>query len=165
MGLFVKKHYKEFKGTVYSILIHAAIWLKIVSLFFKKITASKAKKGKINTVNTSPTLIVAGEEEYKSVICILKNAGSKLQITGRVDLTQLSSGNSLGNLKDLPELITRHHIENVIFCINQLSVKEIINTTIQTVNPPVNYQFHIAGSYAIVGSGNKTIGGDDISSN
>lgn len=152
MGLFVKKHYKKFKGTVYSIFIHAAIWLKIVSLFFKKIKSSKIKK--INIANTSSTLIVAEEEDYESVIRILKKANLKMEIIGRVDLTQLSSGNSLGNLRDLAELISRHNIKNVIFCINQLSVKEIINI-IQTINSAVSYQFHVAGSSAIVGSGNN----------
>lgn len=163
MNLFVNKHYRVAKAVLYSIFIQIAIWLKVVVILFKKLFFSIVKRENIILPGITRTLIVACEEDYQSSIEALKNSITKLQIIGRVDTAQLSTNDSLGNLKNLTELIKRYTIENVIFCINELSVKEIINI-IQKINPTVSYQFHVAGSSSFVGSSNKNFSGDFINS-
>ena len=164
MNLFVNKHYSGAKLVLYSIFIQIAIWLKVVVIFFKKLFFSIVKKEEIIPPDISRTLIVAAEEDYQSSIEALKNSITKLQIIGRVDTTQLSANDSLGSLKNLAELIKKYKIGNIIFCINELSVKEIIDI-IQKINPPVSYQFYAAGSFSIVGSSNKNEGVDFIAPN
>ncbi len=163
MSLFVHKHYSGAKAVLYGIFIQIAIWLKVVVIFFKKLFFSLVKKEEIILPDITRTLIVACEEDYQSAIDALKNNITKLEIIGRVDTAQVSTNDSLGNLKNLNELIKKYTIENVIFCINELSVKEIIDI-IQKINPTVSYQFHVAGSSSFVGSSNKNVGGDFIDS-
>jgi GT2 family glycosyltransferase len=154
MNLFVRKHYESFQALLYSIFIYTATGFKLMLIFCKKLLYSSGKNRKRITVNTLPTLIVANEKDYESVMRVIKNAGTKLQIMGRVHPEDYSSNNTAGKLEELPQLINRYAVETIIFCINGLSAKEIISI-IQSIHPPVSYQFHAVGSCSIVGSSNK----------
>ena len=164
MTLFVSKHYSGLKAALYNVFIQCAIWLKVVSIFSKKLFFSIEKNKKIIKPTLFPTLIVAGEEDYLLVIELLKNSHTTLQIIGRVDTTPLATAASLGNVKDLTELIKKYMVANIIFCINELQAQEIIGI-IQKINLRVSYQFHAAGSVSIVSSSNKNEGGNFITPN
>jgi GT2 family glycosyltransferase len=163
MNLFVKKQYSGTRALLYSIFIQMAIWLKEMLIPGKRIFFLMKNKKEI-AAKALPTLIVSDEKDYHSVIGLLKDAGAKLQVIGRVDQSNASSGDALGNLKDIAELINSYAIANIIFCINGLSVKEIIRL-IESINLPVSYGFHTAGSCSIIGSSNKNVGGYCIAVN
>ncbi|MBC7511016.1 MAG: hypothetical protein H7320_20060 [Ferruginibacter sp.] len=164
MTLFVSKHYSGLKAALYIVFIQIAIWLKVVAIFSKKLFFLIEKNKIIIKPSPSPTLIVAGEEDYLAVIELLKNSNTNLQIIRRVDPTPLATAASLGNFKDLTELIKKYMIGNIIFCINELQAQEIISI-IQKINLRLSYQFHAAGSVSIVSSSNKNEGGDSIAPN
>ena len=164
MTLFVSKHYSGFKATLYNVFIQITIWLKVVAIFSKKLFFSIVKNQKVIKPAASPTLIVGNENDYQSVINLLKTTNAKLVIIGRVGATPLATAASLGNLKDLAKLIKKFMIGNIIFCINELQTQEIISI-IQKINLRVSYQFHAAGSVSIVSSSNKNEGGDFIAPN
>ena len=164
MTLFVSKHYSGLKAALYNVFIQIAIWLKVVAIFSKKLFFLIEKNKIIIKPSPSPTLIVAGEEDYLAVIELLKNSNTNLQIIRRVDPTPLATAASLGNFKDLTELIKKYMIGNIIFCINELQAQEIISI-IQKINLRLSYQFHAAGSVSIVSSSNKNEGGDSIAPN
>ena len=158
MGIFVKKHYSGFKAALYSIFINTALWLKATANFIKKIFSS-AKKTITST--TSLTVIVGSESDYQLVINLLNTADAKFTIIGRVDATKIIYNNTLGNLQALPAIIKSHAVETIIFCINQLSIGEIIHS-IENIHSAVNYKFYTKGASSIVGSSNKNATGDCI---
>ena len=160
MHLFVKKHYNKITALLYTVFITIAMLLKAAVNFFKKIF-SPAKRADAKTANTSLTLIVGSEQDYQVVIKLLKEGNAKSHVCGRVGISNDSTGGSLGLLQKLTKLIKQDKIENVIFCINELSAKETINA-IQNIHQPVNFMFHTSGSCSIVGSNDKNAGGECI---
>ena len=163
MHLFVKKHYNKITALLYSVFITVAMLIKTAVNLCKKIF-SATKGADAKTVNSPLTVIVAGEQLYQLVINLLKEANAKLQVCGRVAVLNDSSGGSLGVLQELPKLVKQYAIENVIFCIDELSAKEAIET-IQNKSQRVGFMFHILGSCSIVGSSNKNEGGKCIATN
>ena len=161
MSFFVKKHYRGTGATFYTFFINIAIGLKAITHVIKKLFSFKSN---VNTTNASSplcTIIVASEEDALQVNNIINEAGAKLKILGRVDPTLKVSNNSLGNYNQLQQVIRQHKIDNIIFCIRELTVKETIEC-LQNIKLPVSYNFHFAGSSSIVGSNNKNTSGKFI---
>jgi GT2 family glycosyltransferase len=161
MKLFVIKHYSKTRAGLYSIFIQTAVWLKMIFLFIKRVLLSFKKNQKETNVSAVATLIVAAENEYPAVIDLLKDAGLNWFVIGRIEPGKIDNSNALGSLKDLPELTNRFAIKKMVFCIGELSVKEITNV-LQNTNLRVSYLFHTAGSTSIVGSNDKNKTGDYI---
>jgi len=137
------------------------VWLKMIFLFIKRVFLSFKKNQKETNVSAVATLIVASENEYPAVIDLLKDAGLNWFVIGRIEPGKIDNSNALGSLKDLPELTNRFAIKKIVFCIGELSVKEITNV-LQNTNLRVSYLFHTAGSTSIVGSNDKNKTGDYI---
>ena len=159
MKLFVRKHYSKNRAALYSIFIQIAVWLKMIFSFIKRIFFHFKKNQTEENVTDVATLIVIAENEYPAVIELLKDAGLNWSFIGRVKFGKIDNGNALGSLKDLHELITRFAVKNIIFCMGELSVIEIINV-LQNTNLRVSYLFHTTGSASIVGSNNKNTTGN-----
>ena len=159
MKLFVRKHYSKNRAALYSIFIQIAVWLKMIFSYIKRIFFHFKKNQTEENVTDVATLIVIAENEYPAVIELLKDAGLNWSVIGRVEFDKIDKGNALGSLKDLPELTTKFAVENILFCMGELSVIEIINV-VQNKNLQVSYLFHTTGSVSIVGSNNKNTTGN-----
>ena len=163
MRLFVKKHYGSAEAGFYTIFINAAVGVKGISAFIKRISYGAPNSNKQISIKPSQTVIVASEEDYDAIVTLLQRADVKLKPIGRVAVTN-DAKNSLGNLDELIDLIKQYAIENIIFCINEFSAKKCIDI-IQSLVQPVNYSFHFAGSSSIVSSNNKSVSGNVIGVN
>jgi GT2 family glycosyltransferase len=163
MYLFVKKHYSKIKALLYGVFIKVAMLLKATIGLIKKIFSSVKKPG-VKPVDTSATLVVGDEYDYQSVIKLLNEADSKLRTKGRVAVADDSPVELLGSLEFLDGVIKEHAIENIIFCINQLSAKEVVKI-IQNIKQPVGFMFHVAGSKSIISSSDKDEAGTCIATN
>ena len=161
MDLFVKKHYGSLEAGFYSFFIHIAIALKAASAFFKKLfSSSKSDIGSGD--NHLSTVIVAGKNEYEAVVCLLIKAGSVMQVIGRVGDDENVSDISLGSCEQLQGIIKRHRIHKVIFCIDELTVKQVIRFIQNAPLDVVSYSLHGSGTGSVVGSNNKNEAGDII---
>ena len=58
---------------------------------------------------------------------------------------------ALGNIEQLPELVKKYPVKEIIFCENGLSFKEIIGS-INALPGTTRNKFHASGSNSIVGS-------------
>jgi len=161
MKLFVRKHYSKNRAALYSIFIQIAVLLKMIFSFIKRILLHFKKNQKETNVSAVATLILAAENEYPAVIDLLKDADLNWFVIGRIEPGKIDNSNALGSLKDLPKLINRFSIKKIVFCIGELSVKEITNV-LQNTNLRVSYLFHTTGSTSIVGSNDKNTTGDYI---
>ena len=56
----------------------------------------------------------------------MTNAGMQERVLGRVEPHLPGPGTALGNIEQLPSLVKKYRIKEVIFCENGLRVKEMI---------------------------------------
>jgi O-antigen biosynthesis protein len=108
------------------------------------------------------TIVVAGEKDFNAISELMQNAGMSERVLGRVDTGLEVSAGSLGNIEQLPVLIKKYRLREVIFCENGLSFKEIIRM-IGNMPRGIRNKFHASGSSSIVGSDSKNVSGDYIS--
>jgi O-antigen biosynthesis protein len=107
------------------------------------------------------TIVVAGEKDFIAITDLMEKAGMPERVFGRIDYGQAETSSALGNIKQLPGLIEKYPVKEIIFCENGLSFKEIINT-ISGLPKGVRNKFHAAGSRSIVGSDSKNVSGDYV---
>jgi len=107
------------------------------------------------------TIVVAGEKDFIDITRLMQEAGMPERVLGRVDIHLEKTGSVLGNIRQLPALVKKYRIKEIIFCSNGLSVKEII-CTISELPPGIRNKFHASGSSSIVGSDSKNDSGDYV---
>jgi O-antigen biosynthesis protein len=107
------------------------------------------------------TIVVAAEKDFFTIAEMLQNAGMTERVLGRVSNESQSTGSVLGNIKQLPELVKKYQVKEIIFCENGLSFKEIISS-IHALPGTGRNKFHASGSSSIVGSDSKNTSGDFI---
>jgi N-acetylglucosaminyl-diphospho-decaprenol L-rhamnosyltransferase len=163
MHLFSKKHYDFTRSSIVYFLIKILIAINtVVTTIIKIVAAIFSIRGIIKKSEPKKRLIVANENEYHTIIDLLKKAGTKLNVSARVELHNSGSSAALGSLNMLPLLITRYSIEEIIFCEDEMSFKEIITSMGQYSSLDVDYMLHASGSNSIVGSNDKNSGGTFI---
>ena len=149
MGLFVSKHYSGAATAIYRIFINLTMYLKMTATLIKKaflFERNLQKKSK----KYLPILVVAGEKDYRVITVALKKTCVRLTTIGRADIDEALTNGSIGTLPELPLLIKRYALKEVVFCINGLQVTDIISI-MQKIKAPVAYSFYAAGSGSIVG--------------
>ncbi|HQW83178.1 MAG TPA: glycosyltransferase family 2 protein [Ferruginibacter sp.] len=100
------------------------------------------------------TIVVAGENDFNNITTLMQTAGMPERVLGRVETGLKHTGPSLGKKEQLPELVKKYTVNEIIFCENGLSYKEIINL-VKNLPAGVYSKFHSSGSSSIVGSNNS----------
>ncbi len=107
------------------------------------------------------TIVVAAEKDFIAITGMLNKAGMPERVLGRVGTEGSGSIPRLGNIEQLPDLIKKYPVKEIIFCENGLSFKDIISMITSTAEN-VRNKFHASGSNSIVGSDSKDTSGDYI---
>ena len=107
------------------------------------------------------TIVVANEKDFLIIADMLDKAGMTERVLGRVGSGFSKTGFALGNINNLPELVKKYQVKEIIFCENGLSFKEIIDC-ICTLPVIVRSKFHASGSSSIIGSNSKNTSGGFI---
>ena len=105
------------------------------------------------------TIVVAGEKDFIAITDLMEKAGIPERVLGRVD--KLLSESSLGTLEQLPALVKKYPVKEIIFCENGLNFKDIIGI-ITGLPAGVRNKFHASGSKSIVGSDSRNVSGDYV---
>ncbi|MFZ1785194.1 MAG: glycosyltransferase [Ferruginibacter sp.] len=108
------------------------------------------------------TIVVSGKEDFEAIAAILQKAGLEKRILGRVNSHDEKENNSLGSIEQLPVLITKYPVKEIIFCENGLTFKEIIEL-IGKLPGGVRNKFHASGSSSIIGSDSSKESGAYVS--
>jgi GT2 family glycosyltransferase len=106
------------------------------------------------------TIVVAAEKDFLIIAEMLSKAGMTERVLGRVGNDSHKTA-TLGNIEQLPELVKKYLVKEIIFCENGLSFKEII-AGISALPATTRNKFHASGSSSIVGSDSKNTSGDFI---
>jgi hypothetical protein len=109
------------------------------------------------------TIVVSGEKYFDTIIAILQKAGLRKRVLGRVNNRAEETPGSLGSIEQLPNLVIKYPVKEIIFCEDGLRYKEIINL-VQRLPGGVRNKFHAMGSNSIVGSDSQKESGDYVSS-
>jgi N-acetylglucosaminyl-diphospho-decaprenol L-rhamnosyltransferase len=157
MNVFVEKHYAGIKKATYQLLINLAKGLKIISTSIAVIFFADKNNGKKNISQSKPALLFGLPVHCEGLKMALEQANAKFQVAAMVD----TSNNLLANKEQLQALISEHGAKAIIFCMDDVSAKEVISA-IQNIAPSVDYFFNYAGSGCVVGSSNKNQRGDWI---
>lgn len=107
------------------------------------------------------TIVVANEKDFSNIAEMLQKAGMTERVLGRVNDDASASSSVLGTISQLPDLVKKYQVKEIIFCENGLSFKEII-TSINDLPGTTRNKFHASGSNSIVGSDSKNTSGDFI---
>jgi hypothetical protein len=107
------------------------------------------------------TIVVAAENDFFTIAEMLQHAGMTERILGRVSKDSTGATTVLGNIEQLPDLVKKYQVKEIIFCENGLSFKEIISS-IHALPGTSRNKFHASGSNSIVGSDSKNTSGDFI---
>ena len=150
MILFVRKHYKKVR--LFNILMRIgiacnAVLSGITSIFKKIFFVSKRKKEK-------QTLIVANEAEFNSLLMIMQKAGLVKMIVGRIN-------NDPSELNNLKAIIKKQAANELIFCTDSISFKNIIDA-IQQIPNAAEFEFYTACGSTIISSSSKDSTGEYI---
>jgi GT2 family glycosyltransferase len=153
------ENYRFSRGILVTGILLAFILMNLVRLFFIKWNYLETDS---NYEERKQTIVVASEKDFLIIADILHNAGMTERVLGRVGSDSNDATPSLGNIKQLPELVKKYQVKEIIFCENGLSFNEII-TWINTLQGSIRNKFHASGSSSIVGSDSKNSSGGFIS--
>ena len=107
--------------------------------------------------------IVGTSEECKRVHNLVRDISIKTGFIGYVDRGDKQAGSNegyIGNLSQLPEIISVHKIDEVIFCAKDLSSQTIIEQMLQLGNMNIDYKIAPPESLSIIGSSSINTSGD-----
>jgi GT2 family glycosyltransferase len=110
------------------------------------------------------TIIVAAQNEFENINAIMQNARMHERVFGRVALSQIVEKETVGNLVQLPYLIKKYPVSEIIYCAGELSFKKIIEV-IHHLPANIKNKIHAEGSKGIVGSESKESAGKIVADN
>ena len=107
------------------------------------------------------TLITATTSEYNKTVQLLKDAGMRQKILGRLAIEENDSA-AIGHWKNIQQLSLTVSFREIIFCQGALSFAEIIQG-VQKLPRGLTAKIHVTGSGSIVGSNSKNTLGEAVS--
>lgn len=107
------------------------------------------------------TVIVGSSAEYENALHVMKEAGYAERVIGRVSVSD-SDTTAMANWKNLKHLYKDTGFREIIFCIGDLSFKNI-SETIPRLPRWIKFKFHSDKSRSIVGSDSKDVSGEALS--
>jgi hypothetical protein len=114
-----------------------------------------------NEAEEFPTTVIAGtEEEYESVVRLLRKSGQEQRVLGRVS-AGTEDISSMGYWKKLPVLYNTVPFREIIYCEGNISFAGIIQSMTEMPKHVV-VKVHASGSDSIVGSNSKDSSGEAL---
>ncbi len=135
-----------FTGTVALLGLHALLYRLGIFKFIPYDTLPKK------------AVIVAEAPLYEQTATILQKVHYAPRIEGRISPAP-QTGPALGDISRMKELLYTTGIDEVIFCVNGLDYKTILEQ-MQHCGPGYEYKIHLPGSNSFVGSNSSHTSGD-----
>ena len=160
MSLFIKKHYGSNFAGVYNFFIQIAIGIKtLISVTINRLRPLFRRRKE--PIKKERCLIIGENMEFGFVQSILQKNNIEFLQEELINPQAQASDIALINKEVIFSTITHQHIKAIIFCINDLSVKETISL-MELLPAGLNFRFHFAGTLSIIGSNQKNSSGDSL---
>jgi hypothetical protein len=161
MSLFVKKHYSGKLAGTYDFLIQIAIGIKmLISGTYSRIRP--LFRHRKEQIKNEKCLLIGETKDFKFVESILQKNNIKWIVDDLVNPHAMATDKAVVNMDVIHSTITRQHIKAIVFCINDFSAKEVIGL-MELFPAGLDFRFHFAGTFSIIGSNQKDFSGDCFS--
>ncbi|MEZ4985740.1 MAG: hypothetical protein R2795_12010 [Saprospiraceae bacterium] len=105
-------------------------------------------------------ILVGSTTEAERALQLLHKAGVKSNPLGRVNLeASAPTGDALGNIRQLPEIVRIYKVDEIIFCSKDMAVQDIMQWMTQ-LGPQLLYKILPEDSISIIGSHSKNTSGE-----
>ncbi len=108
------------------------------------------------------TIIAGTEAEFDEVVTLLEKAGMQERVLGRIEPTDFEEKKTIGTLDQLPTILKRYPVKEIIFCEGNLSFKKIIES-ISMLQRRMRIKIFTPCSNTIIGSESKNASGRFLS--
>ena len=105
-------------------------------------------------------IIIGGEDETKRVENLLGSTSIKADFVGFVSVDEHTPESFIGNISQVPDIITIYKISEVIFCSKDISNQTIIDKMVEWNASNVDYKIAPEDSLSIIGSNSINTRGD-----
>ena len=119
----------------------------------------KNKTWKLSASKPRQVAIVGEENEAKRVQTLLESINANVEVVGFVSPDGNKKKGYLGNLTQIEEMISIHHLEELIFCSKDVKANQIIDLMVE-LNSSVSYKIVPDESDYVIGSNSKNATGD-----
>jgi GT2 family glycosyltransferase len=152
------EHYRFSRGII---LFGALLSFVLISLLRWVLLQTRVISTGVIKEEHPNTLIVGSPEEYDTTLQLMREAGLRERVLGRVSVDN-DDLSGIGSWKKMHLLAGAIPFREVIFCEGKLSFKDIIGAT-QSLPAQTAMKFHAKGSHSIVGSHSKDKSGEFVS--
>lgn len=141
-------------GSVWTLI---EIYLVRLILHFSRVTGYRLDIG-----NRKRLVVVGKPEEAERVSRLISQTSLPVEVTGFVtpDASLAESGNYLGSVTRLSDIIRINHIDEVIFCAKDISTNEIIKHMLALSSLETEYKIAPEAAESIIGSNSANTAGD-----
>lgn len=153
MFLFVKKHSGRNKMHMKAAILGAYALARLKHALFQTSLNQISEKNSI--------AVVAGDHVFNQVLHLIKYSVFPFLIKGRINVDQIDSVHTLGNLDALKNIVVKHQISHIVFAEGEVGFRKIIELMRANKNL-VGFLIHAHGSKSIIGSSHKTKSGIHI---
>ena len=143
------------------ILFGAMLAFALISLLRLILIQSNVLNSNKDRDEHTQTIIAGSVEEFDAAKQLLKDAGLKQRVLGRIAV-HADDNDGIGSVKNIKGLSSVIPFREIIFCQGRLSYAEIIEV-IQQLPPSINVKIHAHGTTSIVGSNSKDSSGEVVS--
>mgnify|MGYP003546656842 FL=1 len=143
------------------ILFGAMLAFALISLLRLILIQSNVLNSNKDRDEHTQTIIAGSVEEFDAAKQLLKDAGLKQRVLGRIAV-HADDNDGIGSVKNIKGLSSVIPFREIILCQGTLSYAEIIEV-IQQLPPSINVKIHAHGTTSIVGSNSKDSSGEVVS--
>lgn len=143
------------------LLFAGAAWTFVfVPLIRYLLHITKVGDFKILTSSTKRVVLVGQHEEIDRVEELIKDTVFKPSIVGRVSLSESETKNYIGDISQMQEIVQVHKIDEIIFCLKDISAKEIISHMLRFSGLNVDFKIAPPEAVSIIGSNSIDTAGE-----
>jgi Predicted glycosyltransferases len=133
----------------------------LMSVIRKALVSLRVIDSKNEDEEHRQTIVVGTEKDFDDVHLLMQSAGIDKRVLGRIDVNGVT-GNAIGNLGQITQLLASYPIKEIIFCEGKLSFKKIIGL-VEQMPKHVRIKFHASGAESIIGSDSRYTSGKFVS--
>jgi GT2 family glycosyltransferase len=144
-----------------ALLLIGATWSMVTSIMLRFLLNFLKLQGfELEAFQKKRIIIIGREQEAGRVENLLRQADKKLEICGYVSPDQQPSGNSVGSVEQLEEIIRVNRINELIFCAYDISSRDIIRQMVSLGTVNLDYKIAPPESLTVIGSSSINTPGD-----
>lgn len=132
------------------VMLWGSLLATLLVLLARKIFRHPGADG-LPDVSDGLTVLVASEREYAKAVSLLEKEMMDEQLLGRLS-PEPGDIHALGCLSDLPLLAGQLRFRRVVFCVDDLTLQQVLPVLQACRKQQLRFLFHVSGSQSMVGT-------------